>query len=153
MNPPKGYGMIDLTGKTEEQLRALISFYQRRDDRAAVRMIENEIRRSADRPSQQTQDKIESTPSATATVPLDGKPDPQDCVHDWIPMDDTRIVDRFRCRICGTIGWRDGLYDGRARVYTCQHQGCRRPVQGVNAVGGRYCQEHYFDKPLKPRGL
>lgn len=140
--------MIDLTGKTVAQLRGLISFYQRRNDREAIRTIENEIRRRANRPKRQRRKK-----KVKATVPLDAKLDPRECVHDWIPVDDTQAVQRFHCRLCGTIGWQDRLYDGRVRVYTCQHQGCRWPVQQINAVGGRYCQQHYFDKPLKPRGL
>lgn len=140
--------MIDLTRKTVAKLRGLISFYQRRNDQGAVRMIENEIQRRANTPKRPKRKKEIGT-----TVPLDAKPDPRGCVHDWIPADGTMAVQRFRCRVCEVIGWQDRLYDGRVRAYTCQHQDCRQPVQGINAVGGRYCREHYFDKPLKPRGL
>ena len=140
--------MIDLTRKTMKQLHGLIDFYQRRHDQGAVRLIENEIRRRANRPKRPKRKKAIGT-----TAPRDAKPDPRDCVHDWVPVDDTQAVQRFRCRICDAIGWQDRLYDGRVRVYTCQHPGCQRPVQEINAVGGRYCREHYFDKPLKPRGL
>jgi len=138
--------MIDLTRKTAKQLRGLINFYQRRSDHGAVRMIENEILRRRNKPKRRRRKKEIGT-----TVPLGAKPDPRDCVHDWIPMNDTRIVNRFRCRICETIGWQDGLYDGRVRVYICQHQGCRRPVTKINSVGMRTCKEHYQFSPLKPR--
>lgn len=139
--------MIDITRKSVAKLRGLICFYQRRNDHNAVRTIENEIRRRTDKPKRRKRKK------AKVTVPLEVKLDPRDCAHDWIPIDGAMAVNRFQCRICGVIGWQDRLLDGRVRVYVCQHQDCHRPVQGINAVGGRYCQKHYFDKPLIPRGL
>jgi len=139
--------MISLRYKTESQLRALICFYERRGDRASVRTIENEIqRRSGCGPPEKRREAKPATPPEPK--PLEGKPDPGDCAHDWFPMERSKAADRYRCRLCEAIGWYETFHAGRVRVYICQHQGCERPVQGINTMGGRYCREHYFDKPL-----
>lgn len=140
--------MIDITRKSVAKLRGLISFYQRRNDQGAVRMIENEIHQRNHRPKRKRSKKRKRE-----AVPLEGRPEPRDCVHDWIPLETAMPVRRYQCRVCEAIGWMDSFHIERMRVYTCQRENCHLPVQRINAVGERTCREHYREKPLKPRGL
>jgi hypothetical protein len=139
--------MIDLHDKTDSQLRALLGFYRRRQDEHCARAVEDELRKREDPERRLTMPPPKKSRRKSFQPPDEEKAtDPMECAHEWYELDE--YSNRFECRHCGALGWRDGLHNGRIRPYICMHKGCKCPAQQSNAGGSRFCKKHFRERGI-----